>query len=214
MKDYNSLKNELQNIILGTVSNSKGQLIEAAQAYLRKSFATSPGVEKKKQSREQEEEKLKEFISKNDLWISNETFGTYITEGAEQKIYFPEGSNDVIKISDAIFYLFWEDYFNNLLIHNYLFPDTAYILMGFNNANGKLFAVLRQPFIQSTEMTNPENVRLFMLSNGFQHKRNNDYYSSDLGIIIEDLHDENVLTNNGVLFFVDTVIYLAEDFYK
>ena len=214
MKDHNSLKNELQNIILGTVTDSKSQLIKAAQTYLRKSFATSAGVEKKKQSRQQEEKKLRDFISKNELWISNEKFGTYITEGAEQKIYFPESSKDVIKISDAIFYLLWEDYFNNLLIHNYLFPDTAYILTGFYNADGKLFAVLKQPFIQSTEMTNLENVKHFMLSNGFQQKRNNDYHSPGLGIIIEDLHDENVLTNNGVLFFVDTVIYLAEDFYN
>ena len=214
MKDYNSLKNELQNIILGTVTNSKSQLIKAAQTYLRKSFTTSAGVEKTKQSREQEEEKLKDFISKNDLWISNEKFGTYITEGAEQKIYFPENSKDVIKISDAIFYLFWEDYFNSLLIPNYLFPDTSYILTGFYYTGNKLFAVLKQPFIQSTGMTNLENVKLFMTSNGFQHKKNNDYYSSYLGIIIEDLHDENVLTNNGILFFVDTVIYLADDFYK
>jgi len=214
VKDLNSLKNELQSLILGTVTNSKSQLIKTAQAYLRKNFATSTGTEKKKHSREQEEEKLKDFISKNHLWITNETFGTYVTEGAEQKVYFPENSKDVVKISDAIFYLFWEDYFNNLLIHNYLFPDTAYILTGFYYPNDKLFAVLKQPFIQSTEMTNLENVKLFMLSNGFQHKKNNDYYNSSLGVIIEDLHDENVLTNNGVLFFVDTVIYLAEDFYK
>jgi len=29
-----------------------------------------------------------------------------------------------------------------------------------------------------------------------------------LGLIIEDLHDENVLTQNGVLYFIDTVFYI------
>ena len=29
-----------------------------------------------------------------------------------------------------------------------------------------------------------------------------------MGIILEDLHDENVLTNQGALFFIDTIFYL------
>jgi hypothetical protein len=198
--DLNSLKNDLQNIICGEIKDGKGELIKTAQTYLGKSFATGPGIEKKKQSREQEEEKLRGFISHNNLWLSPGVFGTYITEGAEQKVYFPEGSDDVIKVSDAVFYIYWEDYFNNLLVHNYLFPDTAYTLTGFYTSKNILFAVLRQRFIQSTEMTDLNNVRQFMQSNGFLQKKNNDYYNPFLGIIIEDLHEENVLTNNGVLF--------------
>jgi hypothetical protein len=38
-----------------------------------------------------------------------------------------------------------------------------------------------------------------MLENGFENTRNNDYYSPALGIILEDLHDENVLMENGIL---------------
>ena len=71
-------------------------------------------------------------------------YSALITEGAEQKIYFTEGADDVVKISDAVFYVFWLDYFNNLLIHNYLFPDTAYTLIGFYNSGNTLFAVLKQ----------------------------------------------------------------------
>ena len=63
-------------------------------------------------------------------------------------------------------------------------------------------------------MTNLENVKQFMLSNGFLQKKDNDYYHPYLGLIIEDLHDENVLTNKGVLFFTDTVIYITEEFYN
>ena len=51
-----------------------------------------------------------------------------------------------------------------------------------------------------------------MTDNGFINKKNSDYYSKELGIIVEDLHDENVLTNDGVLFFIDTVFYLAKEF--
>lgn len=47
-----------------------------------------------------------------------------------------------------------------------------------------------------------------MLSNGFENSRNNDYINRNYGIILEDLHDENVLTQNGFLFFIDTVFYI------
>lgn len=53
-----------------------------------------------------------------------------------------------------------------------------------------------------------------MLVNGFLNTKNNDYYNPDLGIILEDLHDENVLTENGILQFIDTVFYIKENFYE
>lgn len=47
-----------------------------------------------------------------------------------------------------------------------------------------------------------------MITNGFNNVKNNDYYNPILKIILEDLHDENVLTQNGILFFIDTVFYI------
>jgi len=55
-------------------------------------------------------------------------------------------------------------------------------------------------------------VKEVMTNNGFINKKNSDYYSKELGIIVEDLHDENVLTNKSVLFFIDTVFYLTKEF--
>lgn len=68
--------------------------------------------------------------------------------------------------------------------------------------------------MKATEHTQLENVKLFLENNGFEVIRNNDYMNKDLGIILEDLHDENVLTTNGVLAFIDTVFYVNEDFWK
>jgi len=69
-------------------------------------------------------------------------------------------------------------------------------------------SVVEQAFIQATEKTDLTNVCQFMQANGFERVRTNDYYSSEFGILIEDLHDENVLTCNGILYFIDTVIYI------
>ncbi len=76
------------------------------------------------------------------------------------------------------------------------------------------FALVQQPFVISTTPTDLTEVRKFMESNGFRNTRNNDYFHAGSGVILEDLHDENVLTQNGMLYFIDTVFYLTDDFWK
>ena len=73
-----------------------------------------------------------------------------------------------------------------------------------------LYAVVEQPFVKVTDKTDLDKVRTFLENNGFTNIRNNDYRNDYLGIILEDLHDENVLTQNGVLYFIDTVFYIIE----
>ena len=137
-----------------------------------------------------------------------------MSEGSEQKVYLKDGRTG-IKLNDAIFYESWEDYLNCLLLHNFFFPDTAYELLGFYlDDQENIFAVVQQPFVRANEKTDLLEVKNFMEANGFANTRNNDYYNDDLGVILEDLHDENVLTENGVLQFIDTVFYITEKFYK
>lgn len=53
-----------------------------------------------------------------------------------------------------------------------------------------------------------------MIANGFTCIQNNDYINKELGIILEDLHDENVLTKDGLLYFIDTVFCLEDNFWN
>lgn len=89
----------------------------------------------------------------------------------------------------------------------------AYELLGFYKSD-KMYAVVKQPFVKSTESTNLDNVKEFLSANGFINKKNNDYYNPILGIIVEDLHDENVLTEEGSLQFIDTVFFLMPSFFE
>jgi hypothetical protein len=85
--------------------------------------------------------------------------------------------------------------------------------VGFHLSNDKLYAAVKQPFVRSTESTNLENVKEFLSANGFINKKDNDYFHPALGIILEDLHDENVLTEEGSLQFIDTVFFLVPSFF-
>lgn len=207
------LKNELQNIISGKSEVSYGAPIQAITRYLNDGSQTGIRTENSKQIREQETKRLERFIAENGLWINSIDFSQYVSEGAEQKVYLKD-SDHVLKLNDAIYYSFWLDYFYNLLLHNFFFPDTAYELIGFTKENENLYAIVKQPYVTITQATDLNKVSAFLGANGFLNKRNNDYYNPELGIILEDLHDENVLTKNDVLYFIDTVFYLTEDFWQ
>ncbi|MBK9150450.1 MAG: hypothetical protein IPM26_05405 [Saprospiraceae bacterium] len=151
---------------------------------------------------------LEEYIEENNLFYNNLDFSVYLDEGAEQKVFHDEASGRVIKFNDGIFYVNWTQYFESLIVHNVLFKETSYDLLGFIRINHSIFAVVSQIFITPTEKTNIELVRNFMKQKGFTLKKNNDYVHTHLGLILEDLHEENVLICDGTLFFIDTVIYV------
>ena len=120
------LKNELQSIISGVGHVTKGVAIQAVANHLRKSKTTGKNAEEKELIKEQEATALIEYSRLNNFFVQKPIEDRYLAEGAEQKVYLDETNEFVIKFNDSIFYRTWEDYFNNLLLHNYFFPSTCY----------------------------------------------------------------------------------------
>lgn len=208
-----TIKHELQSIISGNGSVRNGKIIQTITDYLWGKKKTIQGTAKTKLDKEQETQVLISFIESQGLWRNEFDQSKYIGEGAEQKVYEFTDPNFVIKLNDSIFYELWEDYFYSLLIHNYFFPHLSYELLGFQMFDGKLSALVKQPFVRSTESTDLINVKEFLFTNGFINKKNNDYFHPGLGLILEDLHDENVLTEEGALQFIDTIFFLMPSFF-
>lgn len=82
-------------------------------------------AEEKHQNKVKEAGKLITFAIENNLFYGGIEEDKYISEGAEQKVYIKD-EQYVLKLNDAIYYASWEDYFFNLMLHNYFFADTAY----------------------------------------------------------------------------------------
>jgi hypothetical protein len=208
----NHLKHELHNVLSGKSQVRFGAIIQSIASYLNDGTQTSAIIEDEKHFKKQETKRLECYISDNDLWIDID-LTQYVSEGAEQKVYLKD-TESVLKLNDSIYYNSWKDYLYNLLLHNYFFPDTAYDLIGFKKDNEILYAVVQQSYVSITSNTDLDQVKEFLILNGFKNNRNNDYFNTELGIILEDLHDENVLTRNEVLYFIDTVFYLTEAFWN
>lgn len=207
----NEKRKVLENIIRGESLEGLKDYLTTARNLLSRSFSTSTKVERdfNRQSVIKEEQKrvLIEYISRENLWFkfTNEKF---LSEGGESKVYFSNNNGKVVKVNDGIYYNNWLDFLNSILIHNILFFDTAYKLLGFQYIDSELYVVLEQTFIEADALTNLEDLKLFLEENGFVNIRRNDYYSKELSLILEDMHDENVLTNNDTFFFIDTVFYI------
>ena len=205
-------KNELKDVLCGASQVKHGTLIQAATRHLRRSQKTSSMAQESKHFKEEETERLCQWIEEHNFWYTPIDISSFISAGAEQRVYL-EGEKDVLKLNDGIYYATWLGYLYNLLLNNYFFPDTAYELLGFYREDKTLYAVVRQSFVKENEPTSLEKVKAYLKNNGFETIRNNDYRNPELGIILEDLHDENVLTKDGILFFIDTVFYLENDFW-
>ena len=208
----NHLKYELHDVISGKSQVRFGATIQAAASYLNNGTSSGPETQDTKQYREQERKKLETFISEQKLWRDDTDFSQYVSEGAEQRVFL-NGVDHVLKLNDAIYYSTWKEYLYNLILHNFFFSDTAYQLIGFTKQDNILYAIVKQSYVAITQTTDLGRVKAFLGSNGFVNNRNNDYFNPELGIILEDLHDENVLTRNNVLYFIDTVFYLTDEFW-
>lgn len=212
---YGKRKRQLQNKLYGDEQKRERNSFQAISSYLRGDESPSPSSERTESIKKEERTRLEAYINEHNLWyqeaISEED---YIGEGAEQRVYKAD-ANHIIKLNNLSFYLSWQDYFDSLVLHNHFFESTAYSLEGFVEQDGKLFAVVKQPFVKA-EPVSPDKVTAFLTHNGFTKIKNRvaDYVHEDLGLILEDLHDENVVGVNGVPFFIDTVFYTTPTFFE
>ncbi len=66
------------------------------------------------------------------MWYaSNLDDERYLTRGGEPKVYLHPDNRHVIKLNDGIYYATWLEFFNSILLHNILFENTSYNLLGF-----------------------------------------------------------------------------------
>jgi hypothetical protein len=208
------VRNKLENIIQGAVIQEQPDSCTAIRNQLCSGYPTSTTVkrdfESKRLIKEEQVRFLQKIADKENLWIPNlPADWAYLTHGGEAKIYLHPDQLSVVKLNDAVYYATWLEYFNSLVIHNMLFSNTAYSFLGFMQIDDILLSVVKQPFISSEETAELNAIQEFLEFNGFAHKTRQDYFNKEFGLILEDMHDENVILKENSLFFIDTVFYVV-----
>lgn len=148
---------------------------------------------------ERQEQLIEQWAKAANLWVDNseriltDTFGPKIAQGAEAKVYYREGDTSVVKERASI-YSTTQKAIDAIVLHNYLFPETAMHVIGFTRDNDNLFrSILTQPYVRCLRLATKEEIDKLVVSKGFHDNWSGQgvNYISER-IALEDMHPANV----------------------
>lgn len=163
-----------------------------------------------------EEKDLTEWAKRRGALLDNNKFNEqWVRDGkkgeSENEVYYDEASHRWYKRNTMFLHSTYLEYFHRVAMHNYLFPEAPLKLEGFVINEDTLMPIVSQQHVQADRGATKEEVTKYMSKIGFKHKTGVDFYNPDTGIIVEDLHDENVLVSpEGHMYIIDPIIWLDE----
>jgi hypothetical protein len=131
----------------------------------------------------------------------------------ENELYYDEASHRWFKRNNMFMHVNYLEFLHRMALHNYLFPEAPVKLEGFVLNQDVLMPVMSQPHVRAERGATKQEVIKYMQKLGFKHKTGVDFYNPDTGVIVEDLHDENVLVdpeNPDHMYIVDPIIFLDD----
>lgn len=165
-----------------------------------------------------ESQQLSDWALANNLLFDADEFTRYwfdfgCVEGGEHQIFQMNGY--FYKRNNLAFHTSYLEYFERLVLHNWLFPDTAYQFEGVqwvteNESPAQLRPVVTQKALRGVRGATRAEVEAEMSRMGFVRRYEDNYFHPALSLFVDDLHDQNVLVDaTGDLLIFDPVIYLT-----
>lgn len=157
---------------------------------------------------------LYKFAVEQHCWYeSPDVFGTFTDRGSENEVYMSPDCKTVYKLND---FRYADDnlipFFERIEAHNTFFPDCAYSLIGFSkNRDGKICAVLSQPFIHVKREATDEEIASTLTGLGFFPCMDGEYYSNGVYDIFDAVPNNVLMGIDDEIYFIDTIIYKSKD---
>ena len=139
--------------------------------------------------------------------------GVFSDRGSENEVYVSYSGTQMYKLND---FRYSDDnlsaFFDRIAAHNHYFPDCGYKLIGFaENREGKVCAVLSQPFIVADREATESEISTELQLLGFAPKLEGEYYSNGVHEIFDALPNNVLMGVDGRLYFIDTIIFNADE---
>jgi len=156
---------------------------------------------------------IEKRAKENGVWIDNYSpliTGKLIGKGGESEVYLSKDGRKAIKITHLTYFANSEDLIYKVSVHNLLFPEVRYGIIGFGlNSENNVSVVLEQPYIIVNKRATQNQVDNYMESIGFEKKdwgvfENKLFRISDT--LIKDDNDNVLLDREGNLCFIDVFI--------
>ena len=164
---------------------------------------------------ELQEKLIEQWARAANLWeddseqILTAEFGPMIAQGAEAKVYYSDGNTSVVKECTSI-YSTWQKALDAIVLHNYLFPETAMKVIGFTrDGDGLMRIVLTQPYVNCLRLATKQEIDDMVAAKGFRDNWNGQgvNYISDR-LALEDMHPANVFVDDvsGIPICIDCIV--------
>lgn len=147
------------------------------------------------------------------LWIPFEnlsSLGSPFVGGNENTNYLDENGT-IYKVNNLMNSGTIVDLFNRIDLHNAIFPNTRYELVGVSGfGNGSsIYPIYKQYFVRDAEFATPEEIDSYMRSLGFEKTSKEAEYSNG-EYVVSDLRPRNVLKDSdGDIYVVDAGLEVA-----
>ncbi len=162
-----------------------------------------------------ESERLVSLAKQHGLFIPAEVTktltGKYPKRTGESVVYIDTAAGKVTKVKDPYAKSAMksgvqpEDAAFEHLVHNLLFPETAYTLEGISEEMGDVRIVLSQDFIQNYEQPTKEQIAEALAARGL-FPEDNYSFGNEL-VSVTDVEGDNVLLGeDGTVYFIDPII--------
>ncbi|MDR0544191.1 MAG: hypothetical protein LBG30_02425 [Odoribacteraceae bacterium] len=215
---------ETTGSLRGGRTHIEASLLLAADERASREEQAATGEDAIKRIAASQEEVLEMYAREKDKWIPASEIEKWVLldYGMESKAYKdPDDDTYIIKVMHnyKIFSKTPMEFLDNrITLHNYIFPDAAYELVGFSKVKGdryedpapRLAFIVRQQYVPGREITEADRPLLDqeMIKYGFQRIEGTDSYANS-DYRVGDLHVRNVMITDGGNFrFIDTVSIL------
>ena len=154
--------------------------------------------------------RLRKWAQVQGCWFTDRSqFGDFFDRGSENEVYLSPDGTEITKLND---FRYSDDnltsFFERIRAHNKYFDACPYRMIGFaENRDGKVCAVLVQPYIDDARLATTQEIHDEFLRLGFHPEDDGAYYTNGQHDIF-DAVDGNVLVGgDNHFYFIDTIIY-------
>ena len=195
-------QNEAESCILESVSDFAYRVLEEVEALAGTTACKSVQLVR-----------LKKWAQEQGCWFDDHSqFGDFFDRGSENETYLSLDQKEIFKLND---FRYSDDnltsFFERIIAHNKYFDACPYSMIGFaENQDGKVCAVLVQPFIADARLATKEEIHDEFIRLGFHPEDNGEYYTNGRHDIFDAVDGNVLIDDEGNMFFIDTIIYPSD----
>ncbi len=165
--------------------------------------------------KQNQENELRTYAEQQGLWVGDvsELTNDPDAKGAESLVMYSNDGKSVEKYtSNKIHHRDWSEFFDRIAIHNTLFPETAYEVVGFGEIKGETVVKLKQPLVHAEREATASEIIQDMENRGFKSLGLGRFHNKETGVFVGDLFYGNVVVSKrGNLLYIDPVTKLDSD---